>query len=367
MEFLKFKEIFEEYCGLVESKEDGGTHKEGQVREKFTEIADAVGVDLALLRQYKKDDGTMYVSPKATAPYRFPKISKDFVLHILMHHKDQDYQELRRGKFRDVPVSTMTFLVDGFTFMLSSLGHDEKTVQNQRHQMEHRLQYRMRVERQKLDVEIQALCHDLDGYENDLFGMNTDDTACFFDFVCSKVKELRSYVSEVQSCYHDTRQEELTDLAMQEAAEMDNEEAMLDINHTLILDDALGKNTRYQELLKEKHEILQTDDFVKNQKKRFEQVVAEMNDISRQTEIELFDEELPEEKDSPLVLKHPSQVLRESIEYVAESRESRRRYEEEQAKITPEEREASRKIAEELFKKMGWELPNLGKSSDDSK
>ena len=367
MEFLKFKEIFEEYCGLVKSKEDGGTHKEGQVREKFTEIADAVGVDLALLRQYKKDDGTMYVSPKATAPYRFPENCKDFVMHILVHHTDSDYQELRRGNFRNVPVSTMTSLVDGFTTMLFSLGHDEKTVQNQRRQMEHRLQYRMRVERQKLDVEIQALCQDFNGYENDLFGMNADDTACFFDFVCSKVKELRNYVSEVQSCYHDTRQEELTDLAMQEAAEMDDEEAMLDINRTLILDDALGKNTRYQKLLNEKREILQTDGFVKNQKKRFEQIVTEMNDISRQTEIELFDEELPEEKDSPLVLKHPSQVLRESIEYVAESRESRRRYEEEQAKITPEEREASRKIAEELFKKMGWELPNLGKSSDDSK
>ena len=367
MEFLKFKEIFEEYCGLVESKEDGGTHKQGQVREKFTEIADAVGVDLALLRQYKKDDGTMYISPKATAPYRFPKDCKDFVLHILVHHTDLDYQDLRRWNFRKVPVSTLTSLVDGFMLMLSLLGHDEKTIQSQRRQMEHRLQYRMRVERQKLDVEIQALCQDINDYEDDLFGMNTDDKACFFDFVCSKVKELRNYVSEIQSCYHDTRHEELTDYAMQEAAEMDNDEAMLDFNRILILDNALGKNTRYQELLKEKQEILRTNGFVKNQKKRFEQVVAEMIEISRQTEIELFDEELPEEKDSPLVLKHPSQVLRESIKYVAESRESQRRYEEEQAKITPEEREASRKIAEELFKEMGWELPNLGKSSDDSK
>ena len=101
-------------------------------------------------------------------------------MHILVHHTDSDYQELRRGNFRNVPVSTMTSLVDGFTTMLFSLGHDEKTVQNQRRQMEHRLQYRMRVERQKLDVEIQALCQDFNGYENDLFGMNADDTACFF-------------------------------------------------------------------------------------------------------------------------------------------------------------------------------------------
>lgn len=341
MEFLKFKEIFEEYCGLVESKEDGGIHKEGQVREKFTEIADAVGVDLALLRQYKKADGAMYVSPKATAPYSFPENCKDFVMHILVHHTDSDYQELRRGNFRKVPVCTMTFLVDGFTLMLSSLGHDEKTVQNQRRQMEHRLKYRMRVERQKLDAEIQALCQDLNGYEDDVFGMNIDDTAYFFDFVCSKVKELRNYVSEVQSCYHDTRQEELTYLAMQEAAEMDDKEAMLNINRinrNLILDNALTKNTEYQELREEREKILGTNAFVKNQKKRFEQVVTEMIEIRRQTEIELFDEELPEEKDSPLVLKHPSQVLRESIEYVAESREFRRRYEEEQAKITPEER-----------------------------
>lgn len=367
MKYLKFKDIFEEYSKLVETKNDDVVHKEGQVREKFTEIAEAVDVDLALLRQHKKEDGTMYVSPKATAPYCFPENCKDFVMHILIHHTDSDYQELRRGNFRSVSVDTMSYLVDGFTAMLVALGHDELTVQKQRHQMEHRLHYRMRVERQKLDTEIQALCKDIDDYENEMFGLNTDDKACFFNFVCFKVNELRFYLRDIHSCYSDIRQEELSDLAMQEAAEIDNDEAMQEINRTLILDNVLGKNTRYQKLLKERDSILKKNDFVKNQKKRFERVVSEMNDISRQTEIELFDEELPDEELTPLVLKHPSQILRESIEYATEMQESRRKYEEEQKKITPEKREEMRKAAEEIFKKMGWEFPDFNKNPDDSK
>lgn len=320
MKYLIFKDIFEEYSKLVKTKEVGGSHKEGQVREKFTEIAEAVGINLALLRQYKKEDGMMYISPKATAPYRFPEISKGFVLHILMHHTDSDYQELRRGNFEKVPVDTMIYLIRGFETMLSALGHDEKTVQEQCQQMEQRLDYIMQFERQRFDEKIKALCQDVNDYDCKFFGMNADDKACFFNFIGSKVEELRTYIYEVYRCYRDIRQEEIEDLAMEEVDNIDDEKARLDINRNLVLEE-LEKNCQYQILQKEMDNIIQQNDFVKKRKKRFKKVHKEIKDIIRKMEIELLGEELPEEDDSSLSMKHPSEVLRESIEYVDKLRE----------------------------------------------
>lgn len=40
-----FGDVFNRYCAEVESKDKDTTHKPGQVREKFTEIISAVGID----------------------------------------------------------------------------------------------------------------------------------------------------------------------------------------------------------------------------------------------------------------------------------------------------------------------------------
>lgn len=366
MKILTFKNILELYSQEILAKEDCA-HKEGQVREKFTEIADAVGMDLRLLRQYRKSDGTMYIGKKATAPFRFPETSADFVVHVLVHHTDADYQNLRRADYRAVPVSTMTYLIEGFAEMLKGLGHDEETILRQKHSMEFRMNYKVRAEREKLDKEIESLNQSLNQYEDCLFGMNYDDRAFFFSFICARMKDFHSYMAELHDCYCDTRQEELTDLAQEEAASMDDADAMLEINQSLILADALEKDTKYQNLLKRRTEILGTYDFVKKQKGEFDKIVSDMNEISRKHEIELFGKELPPEPDAPLTLKHPAQVLQESIAYVEESRESRRKFEEERAKITPEQQEAERKMIEAFCKERGLSLPGLEPDPEKSK
>lgn len=45
-----FEDVFNRYCAEVESKDKDTTHKPGQVREKFTEIISAVGIDGNMLK-----------------------------------------------------------------------------------------------------------------------------------------------------------------------------------------------------------------------------------------------------------------------------------------------------------------------------
>lgn len=330
-------------------------------RDKFSDVVDAVGIDPQLLKV--KDDGAN-TNQALNLPWQLPDDSADFVKWILDNYTSKDFKALRKANFQDVSLETAEHLIDGFTSMLESLGHNADKVNQQRRIMVLRMHYSVRSSRSDVDETIQELADTLDKFENAPLGMRRDEFPVFLGFVNEQLKDLVSYIYEVYNDYVDIRQNEITDIAWDEAADCDDAEALEEINQALILQDALDKDKHYQCLLVKREKLLSNNDFIKNIEKQFKKVVEEMDSVRRQHEIELFGHELPQKEEKPLTLKHPSVVLQEAIDSVKESREAQRRWEEEQAKITPEQREQMRKCYERICQERGWEPYPYGISPD---
>ena len=321
-------------------------------RDKFSDVVDAVGVDPQLLKA--KDVGSD-TNQAHNLPWQLPDDSADFVKWILNSYTSKEFKALRKANFQDVSLETAGHLIDGFSSMLESLGHDGNKVNQQRRIMALRMHYSVRSSRSEVDTTIQELADTLDKFENAPFGIRRDEFPTFLGFVNEQLKDLISYVYEVYNDYVDIRQDEITDIAWDEAVACDDTEALEEINQVLALQDALDKDGHYQCLLVEHEKLLGDNDFVKSKEKRFKKIVEEMESVRRQHEVELFGHELPQKEEKPLVFKPPSVVLQEAIDSVKENREAQRRWEEEQAKITPEQREQMRKCYERICQEQGWE------------
>ena len=321
-------------------------------RDKFADIVDAVGIDPSLLKGGGEDADTNLPSK---LPWRLPEECGPFMAWILDNYTSSDFKALRKANFHDVSLETAGKLINGFCSILTGLGFSSDAVEKQRWKMSARMRYTVRSSRSEVEDALDGLSKLLDKYDAACLGMRKDELAYFHGFINARVKELASYIDEVYENYVDIRQDELSDLAWDEAAAMDEQEAMDRINETLILGDALEKDAKYQELSAERECLLNGNAFVKNVEKRFDRIGKEMDAIRRGHELRLFGHELPEEDMSMPALRSPADVLREAIQAVEENRASREQWEKERAQITPEEQARMREIYERICKERGFD------------
>ena len=117
-----FEDSFILCCAEVDSKDKDTTHKPGQVREKFTEIIAAVGMDGNMLKVNIEEgddiDAKLAAVTNAT-PYVIPDKSAEFVLEILKKHTSSDFKKIRRGDFQKATLEELLWLINGFTEMLA--------------------------------------------------------------------------------------------------------------------------------------------------------------------------------------------------------------------------------------------------------
>lgn len=330
-------------------------------RDKFADIVDAVGINPNLLKGGSENADTNLPSK---LPWRLPEECGPFLVWILDNYTSSDFKALRKANFHDVSLETAGKLIDGFCSILTGLGFSGYTVERQRRKMSSRMRYTVRSSRREVESTLHDLSKLLDKYDAACFGMRKDELAYFLGFINAQVKELTSYIDEVYENYVDIRHDELSDLAWDEAAAMDEREAMEHINETLILGDVLEKDAQYQKLNAERERLLNGNDFVKNVEKRFARIGEEMDTIRRRHELRLFGHELPEEDMSMPTLRSPADVLHEAIQAVEENRASRELWEKEQAKITPEEKAKMKELYERFCRERGFD-PYPFKTGDE--
>ena len=343
MSIITFEGLFNKY-GIV-----GDVAKE---RDKFADVVDAVGIDPSLLKGGNNGEDTNQTSK---LPWRLPEESGAFIKWVLENYTTKDFKALRKANFHETSLETVEHLIKGFCFMLQNLGYSSDAVEPQRRAMAHRMRYIVRSSRSKVDATIKELTDTFNKFEQSHFDMRKDELAFFFGFANEQLKDVLDYICEVYNDYVDIRHDELTDLAWDEAASSDEAEAMERINQDLMLYDALGKDKHFQRLSAEREKLLNSNDFIKKFEKRFAEITEEMDTIRRQHEVELFGYALPEEDKKLPPLRSPADVLQDAVLSVKESREMRRHMEEEQAKITPEQREQMRKCYERICEEQGWE------------
>lgn len=361
---LTFDKLFDQHIMSQLASKGGKGEKVPDVtkeRDKFADIVDAVGIDSHLLKGGSEDADTNLPNK---LPWRLPEECGPFLVWILDNYTSSDFKALRKANFHDVSLETAGKLIDGFCSILAGLGFGGYTVEKQRRKMSARMHYTVRSSRSEVEDALDGLSKLLDKYDAACLGMRKDELAYFHGFINAQVKELTNYIDEVYENYIDIRQDELSDLAWDEAAATDDQEAMERINETLILGDALEKDAHYQKLNAEREQLLNGNDFVKNVEKRFARVVEEMDTIRRRHEMRLFGHELPDEDMSMPTLRSPADVLHEAIQAVEENRASREQWEKERAKITPEEKAQMKDFYERFCREHGFD-PNPFVTGDE--
>ncbi len=351
MKYYGFNHVFELYCQKDEDKEPK-SHKDGQVREKFTEIVEAVGIDINLLRT-ECDENHVPIKKNVhqRIPIRFPEGSVKFVLDILLNHTSYDYKCIRRGDFDEASLETLEFLENGFCKYLIELNYPLGVVLQEKDAMERRMRIRWHRSRDRLVAQCVKLIADAEEYQNETFNMNHKDKETFIPFMADSVEYLRGRICRIHSCYADIRSDELYDQAMTEAEKEDEQTAIISVNNELKLGYELDNDEEYLRLVKERDELLASYDFVKNKKTAYELLTKKIEHIYRKHRIEIFGVE-KEDDDTVIIVKNPLAVLAESIEYVEGMEADREKLRILDLKKTDEEREKEKKLAENLLKKI---------------
>lgn len=358
MEYLTFDKIYEKYSEEVRAKSDAG-HKVGQVREKFTEIADAVGIDKNLFRTYCGCDGEPVIkNVNPQTPLQFPETSVDFVMTILKNHGDRDYKELRRGNFDDVDLEVLEFLLKGFTEFVKNLGYDKNIILRENYNMRKRMRMTWHRSRDELILQCAKLIADAEDYNNTLVNWNQDDTSVFVPYMTQRVKNLRENISFIHSTYTDIRGDELSELALEETAKKSDSESMEKMYMELQLGHELMNDEKYQSLVKKRDELIASYDFVKNKKSAYDTINKKISDIYEKHRQKIFGDTVEEDDESEMNLKSPYEVLLEAIEYVEECDAEDSKREIKELSQTEEEKAEIDKAFEEVMKKYEIERQN---------
>lgn len=343
---VNFSTVFEKY---------GEGYKEAQVRDKFTEIVDAVGIEARLLRG----------GDKFNSPLEIPETSVDFIVDILKWHTSPEAKALRKAKFLEVSPETKAWLIDGFIDYLENRGYNSKVIEHQRQRMEHRMKCSLQRNLDKLSAslnEIHAHVCKLDRLQGAHF--TDEDQILFADFANKKVRELTDYLDNVAAYLDDGRSEEIYEAALEDfhnssdaeimERELRQEQIYLSVSH----------DKRYKSLEKECDALIAEDDFVKKKKGRYQQILDEMQEIADSYEKEIFGDIMDDEPEPHFVFKHPVIALAEAIEYKKEVDEERKKMLE-RPPISEEQQEAIRQFFAEHGIDIDKKIADLEEGDDD--
>lgn len=178
-----FEDVFTRYCEEVESKDKDTTHKPGQVREKFTEIIAAVGIDGNMLKANIEEDDDIDAKLAAVTnatPYAIPDKSVEFVLEILKKHTSSEFKKIRRGDFQEASLEELIWLINGFVEMLTGLGYPQNLIRQQRTLMEKRLDIHIHASLDDIKKACEEILAQAEKYSELSANLNHDDRSCFY-------------------------------------------------------------------------------------------------------------------------------------------------------------------------------------------
>lgn len=368
MGFYGFEKVFDKFCEINKATEGFG-HDLGKVRDKFTEIIEAVGINSDLLKTATKIEDAEGKTIRGGV-YRIPVESVDFCAQIIDKYTTKDFKNLRSASFRDVDPAELQFLYDGFSDYLYYSGYSREIILQQQQAMDRRMLYKVRLSEMMLKEQLESIKDLAADYEASVVSFNYDDSVYFIRYMAGKVKHLREYIQSVYCDYTDDRGEELYKLAEEEMMRGDDSTSVERINMELVYAYELEQNAEYQKLLKDVESIIAEDTFVKKKQGRFKKLQARLEEIRKETQHELFGELLPEEDEPIMTVRHPLTVLQSAIEYTDETISDYIDRELKEENMTQEEIEARERSAEAVRKfleerGMSFDLPETDEEEEE--
>lgn len=344
-----FEDIFNQYSEEVKAKSDDGEHKLGQIREKYTELIDAAGIDKRMLKSSCVDNPKEYEKQlaliKDVTPYLIPDESASFVVELLKKHTSKDFKRIRRGDFSEASGKELKWLVDGFTQLLYSLGYPIYAVLEQKNKMEERFHLKRHMALERIRNECDELIKQAESYTGLNFQLNDDDQDYFLPYMASAIAGLREHLAFVHSAYSDIRSDEIYDLALEESKNLTIEDMEKDAEET----EAIVNDKELQELIKQRDELVGSYDFVKNKRKAYHILSMKIEAILDRHHQEVYGSSI--KKGDRIILKHPIQVLIEALTYVADCSDYEN-FQLQQLAKSREQIEYERKEAETMMKEM---------------
>ncbi len=365
-----FDKVFESFNEKNPSTVDA-EHDIGKVRDKYTEILEAVGIDKELL-QAKGKVTDIYGKILRSGSYIFPEQSVDFCVAVIQKYTSRDFKKLRSADFDEMAIGEVVFLVRGFCIMLRNLGHPEEVVLEQYNAMERRMGYKLRLASDELEQQLDAIRELAKEYERSYISFNYYDKTYFLRYMASKVEATRRFIESVYGSYTDIRSEELSDMALEESYKESSQTSIERINKEMIFFDALEHDDEYQKLLRQQENLIAEDTFIKNKQARFRKIQVQLAEIREKHQMELFDELLDEEEDAPLTVRHPMDVLKKAVEDAESWIKDHAERDEAEAEKTPEdieqekaEIERMRQLLEERGVNLNFDLPNTDEQEEE--
>lgn len=365
-----FEKVFESFSAKNPSTVEA-EHDIGKVRDKYTEILEAVGIDKKLLRAKKKVTDINGKTVRGGS-YIFPEQSVEFCATVIQKYTSRDFKKLRSADFDEMAIDEVVFLVQGFYTMLRNLGYSEKVVLEQYNAMERRMAYKLRLATEELEHQLDAIYELAKEYERSCISFNYYDKTYFLRYMASKVAATRCYIESVYGSYTDIRSDELSDIALEESYKESPQMSTERINKEMIFFDALEHDDEYQTLLRQQENLIAEDSFIKNKQARFRKIQVRLAEIREQHQIELFGELLDEEEDVPLTVRHPMDVLKEAVEDAESWIKNHAERDEVEAAKTPEDiekekaqRERMSQLLEECGVNLNFDLPNTDEQEEE--
>lgn len=367
MKYYDFRTILDRYSER-NPRDKSQQHDLGKIREKFTEIVDAVGIDSHLLKQHRDGEtGGMVKFGGGKPQFCFPETVCDFCVKIILQYTSADFKKIRSAEFASVNPAVSLFLMDGFTNYLRDLGHDIHTIVLERWKMDRRLHHHANVFKSQLTRACRELADSAKKYEQFLC---YEDSVYLIQHMVTQVNYLHDTIDSISSEYQSARYDEIGEVAMLGSRNMDQDAASVDFFQAIALADILEKDAEYQDLLRKRDKILAEPGFKQSLKGRYNKISSKISSIRNKHEIKLFGKSLLEELRPQFDLKHPMEILVDAIMSVDENERDRIEHEEKEATLTEEQiqqREEGIRILREFYEKRGGscDLPDI--SSEEEK
>lgn len=365
-----FDKVFEAFSAKNPSTVDAG-HDIGKVRDKYTEILEAVGIDKELLRANEKVTDICGKTVKGGA-YIFPEQSVDFCVTVIQKYTSRDFKKLRSADFDEMAIDEIVFLIRGFYIMFRNLGYSEEVALEQYNAMERRMEYKLRLASVELERQLDAMHELAKEYERSYISFNYYDKTYFLRYMASKVEATRRFIESVYGSYTDIRSDELSDMALEESYKESPQTSIARINKEMIFFDALEHDDEYQKLLRQQENLIAEDTFIKNKQARFRKIQVRLAEIREKHQMELFGELLDDEEDAPLTVRHPMDVLKKAVEDAESWIKDHAERDEAEAAKTPEdieqekaEMERMRQLLEERGVNLNFDLPNTDEQEEE--
>lgn len=312
-----FGDVFNRYCAEVESKDKDTTHKPGQVREKFTEIISAVGIDGNMLKVNIEEgddiDAKLAAVTNAT-PYVIPDKSVKFVLEILKKHTSSDFKKIRSGDFQEASLGELTWLIIGFEKMLEGLGYPKNRIMQQRMRMEKQLDVHIHASLDAIKTACEEILKQAEKYSEFSVNLNHDDRSCFLPFIASSIRGLSNHLADVHAAYSDIRSDEIYNMAVEESEKISAEDIAQDMQEAELID----ADTELQDWIVRRNEIVGEYGFVKKKVKDYNIVNERINQRLEQIHKQVYGVESASD-DKVMTMIPPNRVLLEAVMYAEES------------------------------------------------